>query len=120
MKGGEFMKAVLTSLEKLPHWLVAAIGLIFVSLIGVIDYLTGDYSLLVFYLLPISLVAWFAGRWWGILAALFSGSARFVADYTAYTKVRLLAWNAIEEMVFLTIVAILIALLRKALDSDRE
>lgn len=114
------MARMLRLLEKQPRWLIVASGLILVALVGVVDYLTGDYSLLVFYLIPISLVAWFAGRWWGALIALASGTARFAADYTAYTDVRLLTWNAIEEMIFLAIVAFLIALLRKALDSDRD
>lgn len=114
------MPSILKIAEKQPRWLVVAIGLILVTLIGVVDYLTGDYSLLVFYLIPIFLVAWFAGRWWGGLIALFSGTTRFVADYTVYTNVRLLMWNAIEEMIFLMIVAFLIALLRKALDTERE
>ncbi len=114
------MAGMLKILENQPRWLVVVAGLILVALIGVVDYLTGDYSLLVFYLVPIFLVAWFAGRWWGGLIALFSGTTRFIADYTAYTDVRLLTWNAIEEMIFLMIVAFLIALLRKALDSDRD
>jgi hypothetical protein len=114
------MTGMLKLPEKQSRWLAVAIGLVLVGLIGVIDYLTGDYSLLVFYLIPISLAAWFAGRWWGGFIALASGTARFVADYTAYTNVRLLTWNAVEEMIFLMIVAYLIALLRKALDSDRE
>ena len=38
-------------------------SLLAVLIIGVFDYLTGsDISLAIFYLLPISFVAWFAGR----------------------------------------------------------
>lgn len=114
------MASMMKMLENQPRWRIVAVGLLLVALIGVVDYLTGDYSLLVFYLVPIFMVAWFAGRWWGCFIALFSGTVRFVADYTAYTSVRLLTWNALEEMIFLTIVAFLIALLRKALDADRK
>ena len=98
-----------------PKWLKLVIGFILVAGIGYIDYLTGDYSLLIFYLIPISFVSWFAGCWRGALIALLSGAARFFADYAIVTNVRLLYWNSIEDTIFLTFVAFLIFFLRKAL-----
>ncbi len=102
-------------IDRLPKWLILVIGIIAVVLIGYVDYLTGDYSLLIFYLFPISLVAWFVGCWRGMLTAVLSGVARLLADYTVVTNLRLLYWNTVEDTLFLMFVAFLIFLLRKAL-----
>lgn len=36
---------------------------VFLLLLGWLDIITGDYSLVVFYLIPVSLAAWFLGKW---------------------------------------------------------
>jgi hypothetical protein len=114
------MAGMMEILQKQSKWLVVSIGLILVALVGFVDYLTGDYSLLIFYLMPIALVSWYAGRGWGAFIAVASGTSRFVTDYALYANLRLLYWNSIEDMVFLIIVSFLIAILKKALDSDRS
>ncbi len=107
-------------IDRLPKWLMLVLGVIAVALIGYVDYLTGDYSLLIFYLFPIALVSWFVGCWRGMLVAVLSGLARFVADYTVVTNIRLLYWNSIEDTIFLMVVAFLIFILRKALSSSQK
>jgi K+-sensing histidine kinase KdpD len=114
------MAALLGFIEKQPKWIVLLIGLILIVLIGFIDYLTGDYSILVFYLLPVSLVSWFAGRWPGVAAAIISGCARFISDFTIAVNSRHLYWNSLEDMIFLLIVAILVDILRKTLQGERR
>ena len=45
-----------------------ALCLAILSLIGIVDYITGEeISFSVFYLLPVSLATWRAGKWIGIL-----------------------------------------------------
>ena len=107
-------------IEKQPKWMIVAVSIVLVGVIGMIDFLTGDYSLLVFYLIPVSLVSWFAGRWAGVVTAFTSGCARFISDYALSVNSRHLYWNSTEDMVFLVIVAFLIALLRTALDRDNQ
>jgi hypothetical protein len=114
------MSGMMTFMESQPKWLKLLIGFIIVVFIGYLDFLTGDYSLLVFYLLPVSLVSWFVGPLRGALIAISCGAARLFADYPQFTNKRLLYWNAVEDMIFLVIVAFLIALLRKALESDNN
>jgi diguanylate cyclase (GGDEF)-like protein len=56
-------------------------GGVLVLLLWFIDYVTGpDFSFVVFYLLPVFLVTWFAGKSAGITISLLSGVAWFVAD----------------------------------------
>ena len=98
--------------ERLPRWVIFFTGIVFAVVIGYIDYLTGNYSLLVFYLIPITLVSWATGIRGGILIAMLSGCARLYADYAAFTNKRLLYWNSVEDAIFLMIAAFLIVLLR--------
>ena len=56
-------------------------------LIGVVDYFTGpEIAFSVFYLLPIMLAAWFAGKRSGILLAVFSSLIWLLADLSAVTS----------------------------------
>ena len=112
------MPGMMAFMQGQPKWLINLIGLILVVLIGYLDYLTGDYSILVFYLLPVSIVSWFSGRWHGAVTATAGGVARLVSDYSLDINPRHLYWNSFEDTCFLLIVAFLIALLRKALESD--
>lgn len=109
------MPDILELLDKQPKWLIFVIGLILVAILGYIDYLTGEYSLLVFYLIPIFLVSWYVGCWQGILIAVLSGSVRFITDSFFIPKLGLLYWNSLEDTLFLMIIAVTIFLLRRAL-----
>src|SRR5512138_2523902 len=99
-------------LDKQPKWLMFIIGLILVAILGYIDYLTGEYTLLVFYLIPIALVTWYVGCWRGILIALLSGFANFIADYMSASNLGLFYWDSLQETVVMIIVAISIYGLR--------
>ena len=114
------MPGLTAFMQKQPKWLITIIGLILVALIGYIDYLTGDYSILVFYVLPVSFVSWFSGRWHGLVTAFAGGVSRFASDASLDINPRHLYWNTFEDTCFLIIVAFLIALLRKALESDNS
>jgi hypothetical protein len=109
------MSGMMEFMGRQPKWLMLVIGVILVALIGYIDFLTGDYSLLVFYLLPVALVAWFVGFRRGGFIAVMSGVARLLADYAAFTNKRLLYWNSFADTVFLIVVASLIFFMRKSL-----
>jgi signal transduction histidine kinase len=62
-------------------------GLVVVAYIGMMDYVTGPVALLVFYLVPICFVAWFAGRAPGIITALASAAAWYVVKCLPPTTV---------------------------------
>lgn len=58
--------------------------LVLVALIGWLDYLTGfENSLLIFYLAPVAIGAWFLGIWFGIAIALLSVIATVLSDLAA-------------------------------------
>jgi signal transduction histidine kinase len=54
---------------------VLIMGVVVVGYIGMMDYVTGPVALLVFYLIPVCFVAWFAGRAPGLVTAFAAASA---------------------------------------------
>lgn len=74
---------MLTPLKRMPAWLSIPATLSLVTAIGYADYLTGDYSILIFYMIPIALAAWSQGNGRSGTTALLSTSesaAALVAD----------------------------------------
>jgi uncharacterized protein DUF4118 len=107
-------------LDTLPRWARLTIGLLLVAVIGYVDYLTEDYSILIFYLVPVSFVSWYNGRMSGVIIGLASGVARIVSDTNLYRNILQHSWNSLQDMVFLLIVGLLVSLLRQELGRDEE
>jgi diguanylate cyclase (GGDEF)-like protein len=95
---------------------IATISLLLIVLVGVIDYASGyELSFSIFYLIPVAVGSWYAGRRIGILASVLSASVWFMADYASghrYSTFEIPIWNAIVRLGFFFIVAILLARLR--------
>ncbi len=100
---------------------VIASCLLGTGVLGFVDYLTGDYSLVIFYLIPIAGAAWFCGRWGGLGIAVCSGAIRILSDnalHGASMRSNLHYWNFSVEIIFFMIVATLVTTLKKALAKD--
>ncbi len=84
------------------------VGLVAVGLLGIADYLTGpDISFSLFYLIPLSLVAWTAGRWSGFLLSVISAAVWLRADIalgTVYSNPIAQYWNAAARLGFFLVV----------------
>ncbi|HEX9048572.1 MAG TPA: hypothetical protein VF988_16205, partial [Verrucomicrobiae bacterium] len=67
------MSAVTSQFEKRPPAFSATMSLALVVLVGVVDYVSG-YALFfsAFYLIPVALASWYAGRNWGTIISLLS------------------------------------------------
>jgi diguanylate cyclase (GGDEF)-like protein len=102
---------------------VISVSLFLLAMLGWLDYLTGDYSLIIFYLIPVSLVAWFVSRSSGMLFCLLALATRFIVNEapTSFTfqSASLHYWNEFIELLFLLIMSMLFSALRKNLDSER-
>jgi diguanylate cyclase (GGDEF)-like protein len=102
---------------------VISLSMITLALLGWIDYLTGDYSLIVFYLIPVSIVAWFVNRTSGMLFCLLALVTRFSVNeaHTSFAlkNTSLHYWNECIELLFLLIMSLLFSALRKNLDSEK-
>ena len=113
-----FLRNLLDNISKLPVWITLCIELLLVVLIGYIDYITGDYSVLIFYGIPVCLAAWTTGDLGVIILTLISGLARYLSDYNSYTNNNLETWNTVEDILFLLIFGLVISAIRRTLDKE--
>ena len=104
--------------------IVVSVSLLLLSLLGWLDYLSGDYSLIVFYLVPVSLVAWFVNRPAGMVFCLLALMTRFAAneypENFSLNSSSLHYWNEFVELLFLLIMSLLFSALRKNLDTEKN
>jgi signal transduction histidine kinase len=82
-------------------------GFISVLIVGAIDYVTGsELSIAVFYMLPISLVAWSTNRKMSIVICVISAAIEFVANTATgrtYSNYLIAFWNSIMLLSFFLI-----------------
>ena len=102
-------------------WLL--IGSLLVFLLGLIDFLTGyKFSFSLFYLAPISLIAWYKSRDFGLGFSIVSAIVWLVADYFSgdpNTDPTTMVWNTLIRMGFFIIVTLLLSALRAAYDNNQ-
>jgi diguanylate cyclase (GGDEF)-like protein len=113
----------LSILEKRSKLFWIVVGFVLIGCIGIIDFLTGyEAAFSLFYLIPISLVAWVTGRQLGIVASLASAFAWLISDMAAghsYSQPIIYAWNTLIVLSFFVIVALLLSAFRRALEHER-
>jgi len=106
-----------------PVALVLAAGLALALVVGALDYATGvEFSLSIFYLLPIALVAWYGPRWAGFLLCALSTGTWLVADAASgrtYSHWLLLVENGVVRLAFFVITASLIMTLNTHLRREQ-
>ena len=79
--------------------LIIVVCLLLVAFIGWLDYITGfENSLLIVYLAPIAIGAWFLGFWFGIAMAVSCVIATVLADLAGGLP-RILVWNCVTAFV---------------------
>lgn len=103
--------------------LVAVLGLAFIAVVSVLDYLTGpQLSLSLLYLMPIGLVTWNLGRRWGAVAVVVSTIAALVSDVlsspTTSTTDPVPYWNGIVRFAVFLAAAMLLDTLRSIIDAQ--
>ena len=103
-------------------WIIA--GLLLAAVIGILDVLTGpNLSFEIFYLIPIAMTLWFAGKWPGIFIAVVS-AAIWVGDdllhhapqkdpFTYY-------WNLSIKFTLFAIISIILPLFKNEWDREKE
>ncbi len=99
-------------LENKPNSFFWYSGLIVVVLIGISEYLLGyGVSISIFYLVPISLATWYAGKGTGTIFSFISAGMWFAADElsaTPFTKTAVPIWNAAVRLCFFLIFVFLL------------
>jgi signal transduction histidine kinase len=102
---------VIEYLNRKSRATLALLGLIATVFIGQLDYVTGPmHALMGFYLIPICFVAWFAGRWPGILIAAVASVIWYAAKYLEPGSIDDhwgLLWNTAQRLSLYTALAVL-------------
>jgi len=100
-------------------------GCLLLSLsLGVADYLTGDISLTLFYVVPIAFAAWFIGKRSSLFISIVCGMQLFAIGMLVAPKNVPLAnvrtWNAFMEACFLLLAGYLFSTIRAQIERTRE
>jgi diguanylate cyclase (GGDEF)-like protein len=115
---------VMEFLQRQSKQRIASAGILLVLVLWCVDYATGpDFSFVVFYLFPVFLVTWFAGKNAGIAISLMSGLAWFIADVltaTAETHPSIPYLNLATKLGFFLIVNLTVSSLKTSLERERE
>jgi diguanylate cyclase (GGDEF)-like protein len=100
------------------------LGLLLVVLQSVINYLTGpDIAFFIFYLLPISLVAWLVGRRAAVFVSLASAAGYFFTERTTGhfdTRPFIPYFNVFAQLAAFLFVTYFVSALRRSHDHERE
>jgi len=112
------------NLESLSRTGILAIAVSALLIVGGADYLTGyELSLSVFYLAPVAIAGWYAGRSSAIGMAFSSCLSWYIADLGAahpYSSAAVAVWNAFVRLGFFLITAFLITALRTTLRMQQD
>ncbi len=102
----------------------AIAGCVLVVGLGYLDYATGpDISPVVFYLIPILLIAWYAGRGPGALMAVASALVSLLADALTgehYPHPAIPYWNGVARLAAFFVVSYTVSALRASIDREKE
>jgi diguanylate cyclase (GGDEF)-like protein len=112
------------NLEKLSKPFKILLGFALIGAIGILDFLTGyEIGFSLFYVIPISFIAWLIGRWLGIIASLASAFVWLVADALSgnpYSHPLIPIWNTFIRLSFFIIITLLLSALRSAMEREKE
>lgn len=112
--------AVLESKRK-SFGALAGLGLIVA--LGIVDYLAApelDFS--IFYLIPVSLLAWLGGEWLGVAASVLSALAWLVDDLASgqvHSNTLAACWNVATRLGFFLVASWSLSALRKTLRREQ-
>jgi len=111
-------------LENQNKLLLLSINIVFVILLGIIDYFSGyEVSFALFYLLPVSLVGWFAGKKAGFFIAIIAAATWHAANSLAgelFSNPLIPYWNTATRLGFFIVVTLILSRLRLALEHERS
>jgi diguanylate cyclase (GGDEF)-like protein len=111
-------------LSRVPPAVIILFATGCVVLIGIPDFLIGtEISLSVFYLLPIGIATWYAGKYAGIGLALVSTVSYLASNIAAghlYSRPGYMIWNGLLHLGFMLIVAFLLDTLHRALNREQQ
>jgi signal transduction histidine kinase len=115
----------MAAFQKQPPLFHMAVSLTLVGVVGVVDYCVGyEFSVAVFYLLPIALGAWFVGSWFAVILSVLSVVIATWGDMLAnahYSNHLVPIWNAvILQALFSVVIGTLFMLQRQYRELEKQ
>jgi diguanylate cyclase (GGDEF)-like protein len=110
---------IFSYLDSKPKQLITSIGLLCVSIIGIVDHIARELHLSYISIFPIVLVSWYVNQRTGILVATFCGLVWFIStrlEGVRQSSEMLDMWNSSMPAGVLIALAYLVARLRSELD----
>ena len=118
------MNRILALLKGTPEWLRFSGTLLVCLMLGVADCLTGDLSLMMFYLFPMAFASWFVGKRAGWLTSLICSLELVIinlfVDWRAGDLLTARSWNVLVEACFLLLVGYLLSKVRTEMELTRQ
>jgi two-component sensor histidine kinase len=103
-------------LARISQTAATVLAVVLVAVIAWFDYVTGDFSLALFYLVPVVLATWYAGRVTGWFIGVLSAAAWLVGDPALshpYGHPLMPYWNAVMLALIYGVVAHLLSTLHQ-------
>jgi sigma-B regulation protein RsbU (phosphoserine phosphatase) len=113
-------------LRRQPPWVLIAIGLFWVAILALLDYVAPlELSFLTFYVAPVLFLVWFVGPAAGFLGAAASAAFWVWEDVLSAhahptLKLHVTDWNLAVRAVFLGLFVWVVAELKRALERERR
>lgn len=110
-------------LEGKPKAYLLMVGYALVLLLAFIDYLTDEVSFILFYLIPVFLVAWFVGKRSGLFICMSCSIASFInklLEHPASSPQFLHTWDFIIETSYLFLLGLMFSTLREKHDQEKK
>ncbi len=118
------MKKRIEYLERMNNALLIVINVLLIFILGLIDFLTGfEFDFSIFYLIPISVTAWYASKRLGILSAIISEIIWFVADMLGghmYSSTLILLGNSGIRLCLFIAIALLLSSFKRVLNKQHQ
>lgn len=110
-------------LEKKPKVLLLVSGYLLVGILAYIDYITGDFSIILFYLIPIFLVGWFVNKRSVLFICLFAGLAslynKFLISPPNFSIFHH-SWDFTIESCYMILLGMMFSTLREKHDQEKR
>jgi len=120
------MKILPFEFDVLPHrhWGLTVASFVAITAVGFADYLTGvELTFSAFYLIPVAAAAWISGARIAVVASIFAAVIWFWAELASsrvHSSLFVYGWNFGVRLLFLLLVAVLLARVRMMLERERE
>ncbi len=127
-QGQRQLEAVIATLDRqlagFSRWQILTLSICGVATVGALDYLTGyELSVTFFYLLPVAIASWYAGRGASVSIAALSCALWYSADLGAghtYQNSAIPLWNASIRFMIFVVNGLLLVALRDSLFRQRD